>query len=409
MWSMIDSIATQVTNYSSGLGKFWYILVFGYRLVVITSLGGSVYGDEQGAFECSVKEVGCENMCYNNFAKISHMRFWAFQLIAISTPTIMFHFYSLHVKSQVEKIKRTEEAMKSLEENGDTIANHPSYDYKMEKDMRKLQPRKNNIGKFKVKEVYREGEKKEIVQTNKIKVAFIVSLIIRLAVEILFTYFGYSLFNIQQQKDGYGESGDGSLFLFLWMKVPGNYWCKELDIEKPTELTTACAQHLKDNKHGHVPCWVSRPYEKTVFLRYMNIVSFICMIITLLEVFNFIWRQANSNMKSKKMKLSRLPMQESHSHHQWAPPSFETVMRKGGVMKNRSSNMYELMPGGYKPIHKVNTIENPPQLSFESISIEDVEKPRGKERKPRRKNSPQDDAPPYESDRSYASRGSRKR
>jgi len=193
------------------------------------------------------------------------------------------------------------------------------------------------------------------------------------------------------------------------MKVPGNYWCKELDIEKPTELTTACAQHLKDNKGGHVPCWVSRPYEKTVFLRYMNIVSFICMIITLLEVFNFIWRQANSNMKSKKMKLSRLPMQESHSYHQRAPPSFETVMRKGGVMKNRSSNMYELMPGGYKPIHKVNTIENPPQLSFESISIEDVEKPRGKERKPRRKNCPQDDAPPYESDRSYASRGSRKR
>ena len=37
------------------------------------------------------------------------------------------------------------------------------YDYKMEKDMRKLQPRKNNIGKFKVKEVYREGEKKEVI------------------------------------------------------------------------------------------------------------------------------------------------------------------------------------------------------------------------------------------------------
>ena len=44
-----------------------------------------------------------------------------------------------------------------------------------------------------------------------------------------------------------------------------------------------------------------------------------------------------------------------------------------------------------------------------TILIADVEKPRGKERKPRRKNCPQDDAPPYESDRSYASRGSRKR
>jgi len=372
MWSMIDSIATQVTNYSSGLGKFWYILVFGYRLVVITSLGGSVYGDEQGAFECSVKEVGCENMCYNNFAKISHMRFWAFQLIAISTPTIMFHFYSLHVKSQVEKIKRTEEAMKSLEENGDTIANNPSYDYKMEKDMRKLQPRKNQIGKFKVKEVYREGEKKEIVQTNKIKVAFIVSLVVRLGMEILFTYFGYSLFNIVGDESTPGTG----LFTFLWMRVPGKYHCKELVHGVETELSTACRQHL-DGK-GFVPCWVSRPYEKTVFLRYMNIVSFVCMLLTLCEIFNFIYRQVNSNMKSKNTCVNR----------------------------DRSSNMYELMPGGYKP--QVNTIENPPQLSFESISIEDVDKPR-KERKPRRKNSPQDDAPPYESDRSYASRHSRKR
>jgi len=399
MWSMIDSIATQVTNYSSGLGKFWYILVFGYRLVVITSLGGSVYGDEQGAFECSVKEVGCENMCYNNFAKISHMRFWAFQLIAISTPTIMFHFYSLHVKSQVEKIKRTEEAMKSLEENGDTIANNPSYDYKMEKDMRKLQPRKNQIGKFKVKEVYREGEKKEIVQTNKIKVAFIVSLVVRLGMEILFTYFGYSLFNIVGDESTPGTG----LFTFLWMRVPGRYHCKELVHGVETELSTACNQHL-DGK-GFVPCWVSRPYEKTVFLRYMNIVSFVCMLLTLCEIFNFIYRQVNSNMKSKKMKR-HFAVSESpyNSHHQMAPPSFETVMRKSAM--KRSSNMYELMPGGYKP--QVNTIENPPQLSFESISIEDVDKPR-KERKPRRKNSPQDDAPPYESDRSYASRHSRKR
>lgn len=39
-----------------------------------------VYGDEQAAFKCSTDVVGCQNICYNEFAKISHMRFWAFQV-----------------------------------------------------------------------------------------------------------------------------------------------------------------------------------------------------------------------------------------------------------------------------------------------------------------------------------------
>lgn len=40
----------------------------------------SVYGDEQSAFKCSTQEPGCVNMCFNEFSKISHIRFWAFQV-----------------------------------------------------------------------------------------------------------------------------------------------------------------------------------------------------------------------------------------------------------------------------------------------------------------------------------------
>ena len=43
--------------------------------------------------------------------------------MAVITPTLMFHFYTMHVKSQVEKIKRTEEAMNTLDGVGNSNNN----------------------------------------------------------------------------------------------------------------------------------------------------------------------------------------------------------------------------------------------------------------------------------------------
>ena len=40
--------------------------------------------------------------------------------MAVITPTLLFHLYTLHVKSQVGKIKRTEEAMNALDGVGNT-------------------------------------------------------------------------------------------------------------------------------------------------------------------------------------------------------------------------------------------------------------------------------------------------
>ena len=53
--------------------KFLFILIFLFNVLI-------VYGDEQSQFNCNEKMVGCRQMCYNQFAKISHIRFWAFQV-----------------------------------------------------------------------------------------------------------------------------------------------------------------------------------------------------------------------------------------------------------------------------------------------------------------------------------------
>jgi len=390
MWNLLEKITTQVHNYSSSVGQAWYILVFGYRLVVITSLGGSVYGDEQGAFQCSVTIAGCANMCYNAFAKISHLRFWAFQLIAISTPTIFFHFYSLHIQSQIEKIRETEKVIKSLE-TGEAVNESSQCETKFEKEVRKLPRKRKTVGKYKMKEVYNGTEKKVVPHTRKIKILFIISLLIRLSFEILFTYFGYKLFNIEN-----GEVSQSSFMNFLWMRVPALYRCKD---NGDHELRLACRQHLFDDQ-GFVPCWVSRPYEKTVFLRYMNILSFICMLITAAEVLQFIFRQINHQKSVQRrtnydIEQHRLTIE---------PPSFDAVMKRSAPYGN-AANIYK---GPGNPEAPVST------SLFECVSFEELDKQRSAAKnnaKPRVRSKEKQaaaDAPPYESDHSFSTNYSKK-
>jgi len=98
MWNFISDITGQISRYSTIFGQAWYLCVFFFRLIVVATIGGAVYSDEQSAFRCSTKVHGCENVCYDRFAKISHIRFWSFQLLTLAAPVIVFHFYTLYVQ-----------------------------------------------------------------------------------------------------------------------------------------------------------------------------------------------------------------------------------------------------------------------------------------------------------------------
>lgn len=59
-----------------------------------------------------------------------------------------------------------------------------------------------------------------------------------------------------------GSISEGSLFKYLWMRVPGRFKCGHLS-SYDDAVQTACFQHL-ENQSGFVPCWVSRPYVSTL-------------------------------------------------------------------------------------------------------------------------------------------------
>ncbi|KAG7227938.1 hypothetical protein INR49_013732 [Caranx melampygus] len=102
-WSFLTRLLEEIHNHSTFVGKIWLTVLIVFR-IVLTAVGGeSIYYDEQSKFVCNTGQPGCENVCYDAFAPLSHVRFWVFQIILVATPSLMYLGYA------VNKIARAEE------------------------------------------------------------------------------------------------------------------------------------------------------------------------------------------------------------------------------------------------------------------------------------------------------------
>uniref|UniRef100_A0A8U7P9I7 Gap junction protein n=1 Tax=Corvus moneduloides TaxID=1196302 RepID=A0A8U7P9I7_CORMO len=86
-WSFLTRLLEEINNHSTFVGKIWLTVLIVFR-IVLTAVGGeSIYYDEQSKFVCNTQQPGCENVCYDAFAPLSHVRFWIFQIIMVATPS----------------------------------------------------------------------------------------------------------------------------------------------------------------------------------------------------------------------------------------------------------------------------------------------------------------------------------
>lgn len=114
-WHFLERWLEKANQHSTLLGKFWITFLIVCRMIVIGSLGDRVYADEQSEFRCNTAQPGCNNVCFNAFSPISHLRFWGFQIVIVTFPTIIFLIYSGHKtkeKMDREKEKRDEKREK---------------------------------------------------------------------------------------------------------------------------------------------------------------------------------------------------------------------------------------------------------------------------------------------------------
>nr|XP_039251230.1 gap junction beta-2 protein-like [Styela clava] len=299
MLDIIKGFTEQVTEYSTVFGQIWYLVVFLFRGMVVVTIGDEVYSDEQSEFKCSTLEIGCDNVCFSKFSKIAHIRFWAFQLLAVTTPTILFHFFVTGIKSKVEKMKSTNAIAAAAEEHVEDdnwSENRGTFKSEGNTLMKKKGNRKPTKVRFKSVYDANADNMKEIAVTDSISWAYYLNVITRGVVEGVFIYLSYELFKFM---DHSREPDHFGVLDFLWFSVPASFKCEGKDIE------SACNQHTSFGKGGYVPCWVSRPWEKTIFLRYMNVLSALCFILSIVEFFYLTVRGTRTANRRRERKRSR--------------------------------------------------------------------------------------------------------
>ncbi|KAM9363303.1 gap junction gamma-1 protein-like [Symphorus nematophorus] len=259
-WSFLTRLLEEIHNHSTFVGKIWLTVLIVFR-IVLTAVGGeSIYFDEQSKFVCNTQQPGCENVCYDAFAPLSHVRFWVFQIILVATPSLMYLGYA------VNKIARAEEQSDSrgargfsrrkpkkhylagrkqhrgIEEAEDDQEEDPMIYEMTEVESDGGGAAKGSSGDGKVK-VRHDGRQR--IKADGLMRIYVLQLLTRTLLEVAFLCGQYFLYGFA---------------------VPASYVCSVLPCP------------------NSVDCFVSRPTEKTIFLLIMFTVSLLCLALNIWEM-----------------------------------------------------------------------------------------------------------------------------
>ncbi|KAK2917473.1 gap junction gamma-1 protein-like [Channa argus] len=292
-WSFLTRLLDEISNHSTFVGKIWLTVLIIFR-IVLTAVGGeTIYYDEQSKFVCNTQQPGCENVCYDAFAPLSHVRFWIFQVIMITTPTIMYLGFAMH------KIARMDDSEyhrgQKRKKRAPIVSRGAARDYEEAEDNGEEDPMiTEEIESDKPDKADKSTEKKHdgrrrILRDGLMKV-YVCQLLWRSAFEVAFLFGQYILYGFE---------------------VIPSYIC-----------TRSPCPHTVD-------CFVSRPTEKTIFLLVMYVVSFLCLLLTVLEIIHLGVGGIRDTFRRRATLNSRAPPPPSSRAMPTAPPGYHGNMKKG--------------------------------------------------------------------------------
>ncbi|XP_047444860.1 gap junction protein gamma 2 [Mugil cephalus] len=299
-WSFLTRLLEEIHNHSTFVGKVWLTVLIIFR-IVLTAVGGeSIYSDEQAKFICNTKQPGCDNVCYDAFAPLSHVRFWVFQIIMISTPSIMYMGYAMHkiARSSEEERRKHERLRKKpaphlrwreshhlqdvlVEEDGD--AEPMIYEDTLEVQEAKPEPVSSSS-----KDPPKHDGRRKIMQEGLMRI-YVLQLMSRAIFEIAFLAGQYLLYGFT---------------------VSPLYVCNELP----------CPHR--------VDCFISRPTEKTIFLLIMYIVSCLCLVLNVCEMLHLGIGTFRDTLRLKRTQDRRMSYGYPFSRNiPSSPPGYNLVMK----------------------------------------------------------------------------------
>ncbi|XP_051496366.1 gap junction gamma-1 protein [Apus apus] len=268
-WSFLTRLLEEIHNHSTFVGKIWLTVLIVFR-IVLTAVGGeSIYYDEQSKFVCNTEQPGCENVCYDAFAPLSHVRFWVFQIILVATPSVMYLGYAIHkIARMVEhseadrRVRRKSFSMRWKQHRGleETEEDHeedpmmyPEVELESERENKEQQPpaKAKHDGRRRIRE---DGLMK----------IYVLQLLARTTFEIAFLVGQYLLYGFE---------------------VSPSFVCSR----KP-------CPHKID-------CFISRPTEKTIFLLIMYGVSCMCLLLNVWEMLHLGFGTIRDTLNNKRKEL----------------------------------------------------------------------------------------------------------
>ncbi|XP_048419352.1 gap junction protein gamma 2 [Stegostoma tigrinum] len=288
-WAFLTRLLEEIHNHSTFVGKVWLTVLIIFR-IVLTAVGGeSIYSDEQSKFVCNTKQPGCENVCYDAFAPLSHVRFWVFQIIMISTPSVMYLGYAIHKIARSTEEEKKNKFFKKKRLPTVRWQVHRNSEQTEDEDEEEPMINDETASEKRVSSNEKHDGRRRILQEGLMKM-YVFQLIFRALFEVAFLLGQYFLYGFE---------------------VNPSYVCTRI----PCPHT--------------VDCFVSRPTEKTVFLIVMYVVSCLCLILNICEMFHLGFGTIRDIIRSKRRNQSNMRPFPYHYPRNipLSPPGYNLVVK----------------------------------------------------------------------------------
>ncbi|CAL8298422.1 unnamed protein product [Merluccius merluccius] len=258
-WSLLGNFLEEVQEHSTSVGKVWLTILFIFRILVLGTAAESSWGDEQEDFTCDTVQPGCENVCYDRAFPIAHIRYWVLQIVFVSTPSLIYMGHAMHIVRREEK-RRSREAESEEEEGGGGREDDPGGGGGGEKGRERTVKGERDTGGG-----GGGGEKGRILLRGALLQTYILSILIRSIMEVVFLCLQYFMYGI-----------------FL----NPLYVCQAWPCPHP------------------VNCYISRPTEKNVFIVFMLAVSVVSLALSIVELQHLAWRHCIRHIITKRGEIS---------------------------------------------------------------------------------------------------------
>ncbi|NWU89420.1 CXG1 protein, partial [Upupa epops] len=268
-WSFLTRLLEEIHNHSTFVGKIWLTALIVFR-IVLTAVGGeSIYYDEQSKFVCNTEQPGCENVCYDAFAPLSHVRFWVFQIILVATPSVMYLGYAIHKIARMVEHNEADRRIRSktfsmrwkqhrgLEETEEDHEEDPMMYPEIE-----LESERENKEQQAPAKAKHDGRRR--IREDGLMKIYVLQLLARTMFEIGFLVGQYFLYGFEVSP------------IFVCSRKP--------------------CPHKID-------CFISRPTEKTIFLLIMYGVSCMCLLLNVWEMLHLGFGTIRDILNNKRKEL----------------------------------------------------------------------------------------------------------